>query len=107
MATKKHSSGNGNSHDLQSKLDALKADLEALQGHVRGLAGEVGGVAAERMNSVIADAMESVHEMTDKVEGWSTDNLESLRDSVRNQPLAALVLSMGAGALLGAILLRR
>ena len=105
MATKKRSNANG--HDLQKRLDDLKADLEALQGHVRGLAGEVGGAAAERMNTVLADAMESVHEMTDKVEDWGTDNIDSLRDSVRNQPLAAVVLSMGAGALLGAILLRR
>ena len=107
MATKKRSNANANGHDVQSRLDALKADLEALQGHVRGLAGEVGGDAAERMNTVLADAMESVHDITDSIEDWGTDNIDSLRDQVRSQPLAAVVLSMGAGALLGAILLRR
>ena len=110
MPTKKRSAASSaaaDGYDMQAKLDALKADLESLQGHVRGLAGDVGGVAAERMNTVLADAMESVQEMTDKIEGWGNDNLESIRDSVRDQPLAACVLSMGAGALLGALLLRR
>jgi ElaB/YqjD/DUF883 family membrane-anchored ribosome-binding protein len=99
--------GNGASEDFQAKLDALKADLESLQTHVRGLAGDIGEVATERMNSALSDAMKSVHELTGRVEGWSNDNLSSLRESVRNQPLSACVIAMGAGALLGAILLRR
>ena len=98
---------NGATEDFQEKLDALKADLESLQSHVRGLAGDIGEVATERMNSALADAMKSVHELTGRVEGWGNDNLSSLRDSVRNQPLAALAISMGAGALIGALLLRR
>lgn len=113
MAKTRKSNGNGNGNgnseasDMQAKLDALKGDLESLQQHMRGLASDVGGVAAERMNTVLADAMESVQEMRERVSDWSDDNLESFRETVRNQPLAACVLSMGAGALLGAILLRR
>jgi len=41
------------------------------------------------------------------VETWTNDNLDSARESVWAQPLAAIALSMGAGALLGAIFLRR
>jgi ElaB/YqjD/DUF883 family membrane-anchored ribosome-binding protein len=107
MAPRRKRSANGNGNDLQAKLDALKADLEALQTDVKGLAGEVSTAAAERMNGAINDAMESVQDMAERVEDWSNDNLETLRETVRNQPLAAVVLSMGAGALLGAILLRR
>ena len=42
-----------------------------------------------------------------EVETWTNDNLDSARESVRAQPLAAIALSMGAGALVGAIFLRR
>ena len=105
-ARRKRSAANG-SDDMQSKLDALKADLEALQLDMRGLAGEVSGVASERMNEALSSAMEAVQDMAERVEGWGEDNLESVREQVRNQPLASVVLSMGAGAILGALLLRR
>jgi ElaB/YqjD/DUF883 family membrane-anchored ribosome-binding protein len=104
---RKRRSANGNGNDLQAKLDALKADLEALQTDIKGLAGEVSSAAQERMNGALNDAMESVQDMAERVEDWSEDNLETLRETVRNQPLASVVLSVGAGALLGAILLRR
>ena len=107
MAARRKGSNAGNNHDLQGKLDALRADLEALQTDMRGLAGDVSGVATERVNAALTDAMESVQDMADRVEDWSTDNLETLREQVRDQPLASLMLSMGVGALLGAILLRR
>jgi ElaB/YqjD/DUF883 family membrane-anchored ribosome-binding protein len=106
MAMRKRN-GNGSEHDFQARLQALREDLEALQGDMKGLAGDVGDVAAERMNSALSDAMTSVQELTDRVEDWSNDNLESVRESVRAQPLAAIALSMGAGALLGAIFLKR
>lgn len=92
---------------MQGRLDALRADLEALQTDMRGLAGEVSGAAQERMNDALENAMEAVQDMADRVEGWGTDNLESIRDQVRNQPLASVALCVGAGALLGALLLRR
>ena len=59
------------------------------------------------MNGALNDAMESVTDMAERVEDWSEDNLETLRETVRNQPLASVMLSVGAGALLGALLLRR
>jgi ElaB/YqjD/DUF883 family membrane-anchored ribosome-binding protein len=106
-ARRKRSTANGNDNDMQGRLDALMADLEALQSDMKGLAGDVSGVATERMNDALQSAMEAVQDMAERVEGWSEDNLENLRDQVRNQPLASVVLSMGAGAILGALLLRR
>jgi ElaB/YqjD/DUF883 family membrane-anchored ribosome-binding protein len=109
MAPRRKRSQNGNDDDtdMQGRLESLKADLEALQNDMKGFAGEVSGVAAERMNDALENAMEAVHDMAERVEGWGTDNLESVRDQVRNQPLASVLLSVGAGALLGALLLRR
>ena len=107
MAARRKRSNAGNDYDLQGKLDALRADLEALQSDMRELAGDVSGAASERMNAALNEAMTSVQDMADRVEDWSTDNLETLRDQVREQPLASVMLSVGVGALLGAILLRR
>lgn len=104
MAT---SSPNGREHDLYSRLDALRADLEALQHDMKGLAGDVGDAAADRMNVTLNDAMKSVQDMSNRLEGWSNDNLDTVRQSVRNQPLATMAMAMGVGALLGAILFRR
>jgi ElaB/YqjD/DUF883 family membrane-anchored ribosome-binding protein len=46
-------------------------------------------------------------QITSQVEDWTNDNAEQLRETVREQPLAACAVAMGIGALLGVILLRR
>ena len=95
------------SDDLQEKLAALRADLEALQVNLKGLAGEAGDAATEQMSAAISDAMSSVQDMAERVEEWGEDHLDTVRESVREQPLASCALAMGVGALLGAILFRR
>lgn len=97
----------GNGDELQARLAALKADLEALQGNMKGLAGDAGEAATAKMNAAINDAMGSVQDVAERVEDWGDDHLVSVRESVREQPLASCVLAMGIGALLGAILFRR
>ena len=93
--------------DFQSKLSALKSDLSALQKDVRGIAGDAGEAATAKMNDALTGAMETVQDMADRIEDWGADHIVSLREQVREQPLAACALAMGAGALLGALLLRR
>ena len=51
-------------------------------------------------------AMESASEAVERVEEWGNENLEPVREAVRTQPLAACMLSMSAGAIIGALLLR-
>lgn len=96
-----------NGEDLHARLATLRADLEALRNDVKGLAGEAGDAATSKMNEAINDAMESVQELAERAEDWGDDHLVSIRESVREQPLASCALAMGAGALLGAILFRR
>ncbi len=93
--------------ELRAKLQALREDLEALQGNMKGLAGDAGDAAAAKMNAAIDDAMGSVQDIAQRAEDWGEDHIASIRESVREQPLAACALAMGAGALLGAILFRR
>jgi len=107
MAAKRKRKSPAVEYDLQGKLDALKTDLEALQKDIKGLAGDVTGVASERASLALGEAMTRVQEITNSVEEWSEDNLQNFRDQVRDQPLASVALSVGVGALIGAILFRR
>jgi ElaB/YqjD/DUF883 family membrane-anchored ribosome-binding protein len=112
-----HKKKNG-TKNVDKRLGALRSDLDTLQGDMRGLAGDVIEVADGRVHLAIRNAEnvaerayrlaeEAVGHAADDVETWTTDNLDSARESIRTRPLAAIALSMGAGALLGSIFLRR
>jgi len=103
---------------VDKRLGALRSDLDALQGDMKGLAGDVIDVADGRVHLAMRNAEnvaerayrlaeEAVGHAADDVETWTKDNLDSARESVRTRPFAAIALSMGAGALLGSIFLRR
>jgi len=92
---------------VEARLDALKADLDALQKDMRGLISDVRGVAADGMSNVVDMAVDRAGETLDRAGEWANENVDSVRSAVRKQPIAACALSMSAGALLGAFLLRR
>jgi len=100
------------------KLSALRADLDALQDDMKNVVGDVGNVASGAAQAAVASAREMAerayrlaHEardtVTDEFEEWSDENLESMRDQVRSKPMAAVAVSLLAGLIVGAILLRR
>jgi len=104
--------------NVNKRLGALRSDIDALQGDMKGLAGDVIDVADGRVHLAIRNAEkvaerayrlaeEAVGHAADDVETWTKGNLDSARETVRTRPLAAVALSMGAGALLGSIFLRR
>jgi hypothetical protein len=80
-------------------MSAVRADLDALQRDVRGLVNEVGGAATREVRGAVGTTVS-------RLEAWGSENLAGMRAAVRNQPLKACVLSIGAGALIGALLLR-
>jgi len=115
MAVRKKKNG---SKDIDKRLGALRSDLDDLQGDMKGLATDAGTVADDRVHRAIRNAEnvaerayrlaeEAATQAVDDVETWTNDNLDSARESVRAQPLAAIALSMGLGALVGAIFTRR
>ena len=99
---KRRKNGNG-IHTVEQRFDALKSDFDALQKDLRGLATDVPNAARDSVNRLIRNGEEA----RDDVEAWTNENIGSLRDSIRDQPLASCILSMSAGALLGALMLRR
>jgi hypothetical protein len=54
----------------------------------------------------MSDAMDTASDAAQRVGEWGTENLKGVRTAVKSQPLAACMLSMSAGALIGALLLR-
>jgi ElaB/YqjD/DUF883 family membrane-anchored ribosome-binding protein len=114
---------------VEERIAALRDDIDAIQDDMKGLAVGVGEIAIEqadgaksyvngavaeaqsfaqaRLNKALKDAEQMVDRLSDEVEDWATENVEGARETIRNQPLAACVLSMSAGALIGALLLRR
>ena len=97
---------NGAAH-LEQKLAALQSDLAQLQDDLRGLAGAGGEIAGERMSDMIGQAETAADRAADQIGNWTNDNLVAVRQAVRTQPLSSVLLSIGAGAIVGAILLRR
>jgi ElaB/YqjD/DUF883 family membrane-anchored ribosome-binding protein len=118
---------------LKDDIDAIQDDMKGLAGSAvevaqenserarsfaagilsgaRSRAGD-GATAArrytqKRLSKALQDAEDVVDRLSDEVEGWAGENADSARETIRNQPLAACVLSMSAGALIGALLLRR
>ncbi len=96
---------------LEKKLSALQADLSQLQQDLRGLASAGGEVAGVRMADAMADVMGSAEIIADRAGDqfgkWTNGNLVTVRDTVRAQPLASLLFSMGAAAVVSALILRR
>jgi succinyl-CoA synthetase beta subunit len=89
--------------NIESRLAALKSDFGTLQRDVRDLSHGVGDAASDIVHSTgraTANALDSAGE-------WTNDSIGSLQDTVRRQPLAAVILSMSAGALVVALLSRR
>ena len=84
---------------VEEQLDALQTELSSLQKDARVIAGNL-GKAAE-------DAIDTAGAMYNGMEKWTTNSARSMRGTVQSQPLTAVLVSLGAGAILGALFLRR
>jgi ElaB/YqjD/DUF883 family membrane-anchored ribosome-binding protein len=84
---------------VEAQVEAIQSELSALRKDAGALAGNIGKAAG--------NAIEAAEAAYDDMEKWTTANVSSMRGSVRNQPLTACLVSLGAGALLGALFLRR
>ena len=103
MATTATKRRNGRKNsDVQARLNALRGDLDALQQDMKGLVGDIGGAASTQVHG----ALETASDTVERAGEWTAENLDGVRETVRTQPLAACMLSMSAGAIIGALLMR-
>jgi len=105
-ATTRRRRNGQNGSEVQTRLSSLRADLDALQQDMRALVSDVGEAASEQVHGAVNGAIETASEAVDRVGEWGNENLDGVRTAVRTQPLAACMLSMSAGAIIGALLLR-
>jgi hypothetical protein len=80
------------------RMGAMRSDLHAWQKDMRGVMDNV-GEATREVRGAVGGAL-------DRLESWGDENLPGVREAVRSQPFKACVLSLGAGALISAFLLR-
>lgn len=106
MATTRSSSRKKNGNHFETRISALKEDFDSLQHNVRELLDAVGHDASDGISSAAGAASETIMSAAGQVETWGEAGTESVRGAIRTQPLAAIALSMGAGALIGAYLRR-
>ena len=104
MATKRKKNG---AHEIEVRLEALQSDFNTLQSDLLVLANGVGHLATRRVNEVMHSTEDAAQRVAGRAETWANENAEILRDRMRNQPLAAFMVSVGVGALMGAFLARR
>lgn len=108
-----HTNRNG-TENMDARLSALRSEMETMEADMKGLTGDAGGIADDRVRVAIRKIDDLVHRAYrlaedsathagDDVEAWASGNLADARKSIRAQPLSALALSIGAGALIGAI----
>ena len=99
---------NGSSQ-LERKLSALQNDLGRLRRDLRGIAAAGGEFAGEQVTDAVMSAGAGARTLADRaaeqLETWTDGNLSPVRAQVRSQPVASVLLSAGAGALIGAILI--
>ena len=73
----------------------------------REKAAEARRCAASSPNPELREALRATEGLTAQAEDWTNENLGSLREIVREQPVAACLVSAGIGAILGLLLFRR
>lgn len=95
-----------NGSDLDARISALKGDFDSLQHNVRELLNSLGNEASSGLAHATEAATDAAGNAVEQVETWSEAGAESVRGAIRTQPLAAVALSMGAGALIGSLLRR-
>jgi len=90
------SAAEANLHDVKSDLDQLKADFTKLLE-------TLGKTAKHSVKGAKGDAESAAGEVGD----WAEEQVLTLRESIREQPITACAIAAGVGVILGQILLRR
>jgi ElaB/YqjD/DUF883 family membrane-anchored ribosome-binding protein len=95
-----------NGTEVDARIRALKADFDELQKDMRKLAESLGDAATNGVSEMAGSAQRAASDAAEQVELYAEQGVDSVRGAIREQPFAAIALSMGAGALIGSLLRR-
>jgi len=95
-----------NGSDVDARIRALKADFDELQKDMRKLVESLGDAATNGVSEMAGSAQRAASDAAEQVELYAEQGVDSVRGAIREQPFAAIALSMGAGALIGSLLRR-
>lgn len=84
-------------------IASLQEDLAALQSNMNKVFADLGGVASAGVGQAVHVAEEAVGQ----VETLGQEGVETVRSTIRSQPLIACAISVSAGALIGVLLARQ
>lgn len=91
------------SPDAEPSLSDVREDLEQLRADFARLIETLGKTARHGVEGATGEAGSAAAEVSD----WAEGQYLTLRESIREQPITALAIAAGVGAILGQILLRR
>jgi ElaB/YqjD/DUF883 family membrane-anchored ribosome-binding protein len=95
---RKRRNGNGSA----ASLATLQEDLAALQADMSKVIAGLGDAAS----ASVGQAMHAAEDVVEQAETLGQEGVDTVRSGIRAQPLIACAISVGAGALLGALLTR-
>lgn len=101
MARKRKARRNG--HGAEATIASLKEDLAALQADMTKVFSGVGGAASDGMSN----AVRAAEDVAEHMETLGHEGVHTVRSTIRSTPLVACAISVGAGALIGALLARQ
>jgi ElaB/YqjD/DUF883 family membrane-anchored ribosome-binding protein len=119
-ATQPHRGNDG----IEARLDAVRADLEKLEEGAAALPQEANEAASEGHRTAMRAAQkiaersvalaeeastrmsEAAQDAAETMQDWADLYAESFRGAVREQPGRSILMSLGAGALVGALISR-
>jgi ElaB/YqjD/DUF883 family membrane-anchored ribosome-binding protein len=92
---------------VSRRLGRVTRTLESLLGGIRSAAVSRGDDALASVQGALSGALDSARDVTRWVEGEATQDLAAVQKAVRDNPLPAVAIALGAGAILAMVLLNR
>jgi ElaB/YqjD/DUF883 family membrane-anchored ribosome-binding protein len=90
-----------------ARIAVLRGDIERLQKNMKSLAADAGDAANSGVHDAIRATEDAAQQVLEDAEEWANENMDSVRERIRDEPLKYCLISFGVGAILGALFLRR
>ena len=96
-----------NGNGAETSLELLQEDLSALQANMTKVMAGLSSAASHGVTDAFRTASTTTEDVIEQVEAVGQEGVDTVRKTIRSQPLVACAVSVGAGALLGAFLARQ